>query len=190
MNTNKTTDRRITRTRRLLAEALIKLVNNKRYDDITIREITDKADIGYATFFRHYESKDALMLTVFTRMITKLEAMQESHQSDSFEQEGYHFFQHVADHAPLYHSMLDSLMFTRKLRERMVVIVLAHLDNHADELAQSSIPKEIAGQHMVSSILGLVDWWLAHNQPYTVEEMARFYAQLVIQGTWNVLLET
>lgn len=44
-------DRRIRRTRRALANALIELATNRPYKSITIRDITDKADIGYATFF-------------------------------------------------------------------------------------------------------------------------------------------
>ncbi|NJO83194.1 MAG: helix-turn-helix transcriptional regulator [Blastochloris sp.] len=66
-------DRRITRTRRLLSQALVELVNQQRYENITIRDITDRADIGYATFFRHYESKDALMLDVVTNIVSELE---------------------------------------------------------------------------------------------------------------------
>jgi len=181
-------DRRIARTRRLLSEALVELVNNKPYDDITIREITDHADIGYATFFRHYEGKDALMLDVFTRIITELEAMPDSKSDNLFEQEGFYFFQHVADNAKLYHSILGSKLFARKLRERIVVIVLTHLEHHADELQNTTIPQEIAAQHMVSSILGLIDWWLGNNQPYTIAQMAKFYDRLVIQGTWHVMI--
>ncbi|NCF69861.1 MAG: TetR/AcrR family transcriptional regulator, partial [Chloroflexi bacterium] len=47
-----TTDRRIRRTRRLLEAALLDLVDEQPYPSITIRDITDRADIGYATFFR------------------------------------------------------------------------------------------------------------------------------------------
>src|SRR5689334_4808121 len=55
-------DRRIVRTRNLLAQALVALTLEKNYDAVTIREITDRAEIGYATFFRHYPDKDALLL--------------------------------------------------------------------------------------------------------------------------------
>ena len=54
-------DRRVRRTRRLLAQAMISLVLEKGYEGVTIRAITGRADVGYATFFRHYESKDALL---------------------------------------------------------------------------------------------------------------------------------
>ena len=57
-------DRRIKRTQQLLAKALIALTLKKGYEAVTIRDITEHADIGYATFFRHYSSKDALLRDV------------------------------------------------------------------------------------------------------------------------------
>jgi AcrR family transcriptional regulator len=180
-------DRRVARTRRLLAQALMELVDEKSYDDITIREITDHADIGYATFFRHYDGKDDLMLEVFTQIVTELEALQESHAIGSFEEEGYHLFQHVAEHTALYRSILDSRYFARKLREHMAAIVLGHLEQHSSELIDSPIPVEIAAQHMVSSVLGLTDWWLDNDRPYSVEQMAMFYERLVVQATWYAM---
>lgn len=180
-------DRRIARTRRLLAEALVELVNEQRYENITIRDITDRADIGYATFFRHYESKDILMLEVVTGIVSELESFQASHDEDYFTREGRYFFQHVAANAALYRNILDNAAFARKLRERVAIIVLGHLTNRADEIQTPHIPTEIAAQHMASSVLGLMDWWLFNRQPYTVDQMAEFYARLVIEGTWQVL---
>ncbi|MCI0709698.1 MAG: TetR/AcrR family transcriptional regulator [Chloroflexi bacterium] len=181
-------DRRVARTKRLLAQALVELVNEQPYETITIRDITDRADIGYATYFRHYEGKDDLMLEVFTQIITDLESLHETRIDHSFEREGYLFFQQVADNRALYRSILDSRAFSRKLREHITLIVLDQIvENHADELERSEIPPEIAAHHLVSSLLGLADWWLSNDQSYTVVQMARFYERLVVQTTWHAL---
>lgn len=57
-------DRRIRRTRKLLYEALVELISEKEYDEITIQEITERADIGHRTFYRHYAGKDELLIDV------------------------------------------------------------------------------------------------------------------------------
>jgi AcrR family transcriptional regulator len=181
------TDRRILRTRRLLAEALVDLIGEQDYDAITIRGITDRADVGYATFFRHYKGKDDLMLEIFTSIVDELEAMPHQHGERYFQQEGYRLFQHVADHAALYQGILGSQPFARKLREHATGIVRVHLDRHAADITGPLIPLEVAAQHMVSSLLGLIDWWLAYDQPYTAEHMALIYERLIIQGTWHVM---
>src|SRR5579859_6695071 len=65
-------DRRVKRTQQLLARALIALTLEKGYEDVTIRDITERADIGYATFFRHYHDKDALLMDVLDVVLAEL----------------------------------------------------------------------------------------------------------------------
>ena len=50
-------DRRVRRTRRLLAEALVALIIEKEYETISITDITERADLNRATFYLHYGSK-------------------------------------------------------------------------------------------------------------------------------------
>lgn len=184
-----TEDRRVLRTRRLLKQALIDLSSEKTFEDITIRDITDLADIGYATFFRHYDGKDELMLEIFTGIIEELESLPDKHAERYFEQEGYLLFKHVSDNSDLYRSILDSLTFSRQLREHIKKIVQRHLDKHAHQVASPVIPLEVAAQHMVSSLLGLIDWWLSQDQPYSIDDMALIYERLIIQATWLALDE-
>ena len=62
MDSPPTVDRRVRRTQRLLSDALLALIVEKGIDAITIKDITDRADVAYMTFFRHYKDKDALLL--------------------------------------------------------------------------------------------------------------------------------
>jgi AcrR family transcriptional regulator len=55
------TDPRILRSRRMLMDALSKLLNNKEFDDISIQEIADEATLNRATFYLHYPDKNALL---------------------------------------------------------------------------------------------------------------------------------
>jgi len=56
-----TTDPRILRSRRMLMEALVRLLNQKEFDDISIQEIADEATLNRATFYLHYPDKNALL---------------------------------------------------------------------------------------------------------------------------------
>ncbi|MEM6707029.1 MAG: TetR/AcrR family transcriptional regulator, partial [Acidobacteriota bacterium] len=55
-------DRRVTRTKRLLRQALMELVREKDYARITVQDILDRADVGRSTFYTHYRDKDDLLL--------------------------------------------------------------------------------------------------------------------------------
>ena len=50
----KRVDRRIRRTKRLLRQALAELMNEKEFKDITVKEITERADLNRGTFYFHY----------------------------------------------------------------------------------------------------------------------------------------
>jgi AcrR family transcriptional regulator len=182
-------DRRVLRTRRLLKQALIELTEEQTFAEITIRDITDRADIGYATFFRHYDGKDELMLEIFTSIIAELESLPGGHGENYFEQEGYLLFKHVSENQAMYRSILDSHSFSRKLREHVKRMVQRHLDQHAQHLSSPAIPLEVTAQHMVSSLLGIVDWWLAQGLPYSIDQMALIYERLIIRATWYALEE-
>jgi AcrR family transcriptional regulator len=55
------TDPRIVRSRRMLMEALVRLLTRKEFDDISVQEIADEATLNRATFYLHYPDKNALL---------------------------------------------------------------------------------------------------------------------------------
>jgi AcrR family transcriptional regulator len=55
------TDPRILRSRRMLMEALFRLLMQKEFDNISIQEIADEATLNRATFYLHYPDKNALL---------------------------------------------------------------------------------------------------------------------------------
>lgn len=60
-NTTEATDPRILRSRRMLMDAMARLLNKKEFDDISIQEIADEATLNRATFYLHYPDKNALL---------------------------------------------------------------------------------------------------------------------------------
>lgn len=48
-------DRRVRKTRKQLRECLITLLKEKKVQDITVRELTDMADLNRGTFYLHYK---------------------------------------------------------------------------------------------------------------------------------------
>ena len=61
-------DRRIVKTKAALFDAFLSLLSEKLYEDITVNEICERADIRRATFYKHYNDKLAFF-TAFTHML-------------------------------------------------------------------------------------------------------------------------
>ncbi|MCI0550259.1 MAG: TetR/AcrR family transcriptional regulator [Anaerolineae bacterium] len=55
-------DRRIRRTRQLLRDSFLELLKEKRYEDISVQDISARADVARSTFYVHYMDKEDLLV--------------------------------------------------------------------------------------------------------------------------------
>src|SRR3954468_15906060 len=104
---NTKADRRSERTRQLLSAALIALMLEQRYDEITVQDIIDRANIGRSTFYAHYLDKEDLLISEFTRVLDTLSPHIEQlgpgeHSAPSL----VPFFRHVEQHHRLYTALV------------------------------------------------------------------------------------
>src|SRR5690349_3955430 len=68
----KAPDRRVERTRQLLEAALLSLIKEKEFEAISVQEIIDRANVGRATFYAHYDNKEDLLESGFDGLLTML----------------------------------------------------------------------------------------------------------------------
>lgn len=179
----KLTDRRVKRTNQLLANALISLAQEKDFDSITIREIAQRADISYSTFFRHYTNKEELMLDLLQTIISEMRGV----ITQPPEIVGRLIFERVNENPVLYRVLLNSMRsnsINKHVRER----VIAEIRNNQPQGNSQMIPPEIVANHLMVSILGLLEWWLENNMPYPPEEMGIFYYELIMKPVVNLKL--
>lgn len=171
------TDRRVKRTNKLLSDALIALSQRDGYDAVTIRDITDYADISYSTFFRHFPDKDSLFISVFRGCVEELRSLLEGRATTT--EGGTVLFQHVAHNQPLYRVLLGGLN-SSAIVQAVQAVMVAQVLHDITFTAEGVIPKEIAANHMAASALALVKWWLDNAMPYPPERMGAIYTLLVI----------
>ncbi len=179
-------DRRVRRTRRLLGDALIDLILEKGFDHITIRDLTDKADVAYATFFRHYDSIEDLLMDQLNTVMEDFSAQAEA-TDDYFRSEGTLFFQHILEHERLYHSLLSSRssrFVLKKLREMLSRHISVRANEHYQNIDNPAIPLDLLLHHLANSTIELASWWLENRKPHSPETMAQYYERLVIQASW------
>jgi AcrR family transcriptional regulator len=178
-------DRRVKRTQRLLAEALISLTLDKGYDAVTIRDITEAADIGYATFFRHYPDKDALLAEVLRVVLEQLLVLLQPHAANDPATVGRLLFGYVGEHSAVCRVLLSS-QGSSALLQQVIDTGTANILRGNAPLPGSPVPIEIAAHHIVASSMALIDWWLEHGMPYPPEAMGRIYADLIALPTARV----
>ncbi len=180
-----TNDRRVRRTQQLLAKALIALTLEKGYEAVTIRDITEYADVGYATFFRHYTSKDALLRDVSDVVLAELKALLPISSSMDSTAIGKPLFLYVQEHANIIRVLLSS-RGTSSLVQHIIEMTTQDVLDKNTPLADSVVPVEIAAYHLITSSIALIQWWLDHDMPYTPERMGSIYHTLIMEPTHAV----
>ena len=60
----KTEDRRVKRTKKVLKDCLFELLENKTIDEITVKELTEKADVNRSTFYFYYKDINDMMMQI------------------------------------------------------------------------------------------------------------------------------
>ena len=183
------TDLRVERTRRRLASAMVELTLDRGYDSVTIRDLTQRADIGYATFFRHYSDKESLLRDLLDGVLEGLMALLEPVSGDADAASlGTLVFRHAQENAELYRVLLAS--------QCSVDLIGRVYEVGGDAVARSFVPKEgsavpfdIAANHVVRAFFALIEWWLEHDMPHPPETMGRVYERLIMAPTREVALE-
>jgi AcrR family transcriptional regulator len=182
----KPTDRRILRTRKLLSEALVSLTIEKGYDEVTIQEITDQADIGYRTFFRHYEDKDALLLDVLHTTLSEVRRLMRFPSAAAFTAPGFEgapaengriLFEHVRANCDLYRVLLRSGPVAL---EPVQGFACQEAQERFAAISKSAVPLEIVANHIVTAIFSMIRWWLDNDMPYSPEQMGQYAAELIL----------
>ena len=173
-------DRRVKRTQYRLAEALIALTLEKGYEAVTIRDLTDRAALGYATFFRHYRAKDDLLQDVLDVVLDELTTLLAPVQADADPVAvGVLLFRYVQGHSAVVRVLLGS----PSVLQRLVAVVSAQIVHDHAPRPGSPVPLAVAAHHFVSATIALVAWWLAQQMADPPEQMGEIYAALIAQPT-------
>src|SRR5574337_330145 len=105
--TKKILDRRIRRTRKLLQDALLSLILEKSYDEVTVQDVIDRANVGRSTFYAHFQGKEDLFLSEFEELRMQFEdhlASQPIISSDPWDM-SLMMFRHAQDQRQLYKAL-------------------------------------------------------------------------------------
>lgn len=177
------TDRQVHRTRELLQKALVELINERRYDAVTIQEIVDRANVGRTTFYQHYSSKDELFMSCHQAIISKFhfgplyphpisrEELLSSEAPSEMTSAYRHLKEAWSQLSPIFQGKDGSLILQR-IRESSVKEIEANLRAVFVE-AESTIPFDVLANYLVGAQMAVMQWWLEKRLIYTPENLAQ-----------------
>jgi AcrR family transcriptional regulator len=176
-------DRRVQRTRKLLQDAFIEMTIRKGFAAVTVRDITEHAGVNRATFYHHYQDKFDLLDQYAQEVYQLLETPDEPPTSTLADRESANtdsarlpagmvrLFEHIRTHAVFYRVMLGKNGdpgFGGKIQR------------YIEKRLRQSLPHALLGQpltelylnYVSSGSVGVVLWWLEHEDTYSPATMA------------------
>jgi AcrR family transcriptional regulator len=189
--TEKTHDRRVQRTRRMLHKALMSLVLEKKYESITVQEILDRADVGRSTFYMHYQDKDELLFSGFQYLQSFLESVRGVSTpvpGKSYERIiGFSLamFEHAQEYRRVNRALLGSsaeAVVRRHIHSILAGIVRRELQRELRSGKRGKVPvsPELLCHFLVSTYTAVLTWWLNSKNPSSPRDIDIAYRQLVL----------
>jgi AcrR family transcriptional regulator len=173
-------DPRVTRTRRLLLDALANLIILEGYEAITVREIVRKAEINRSTFYLHFLDKQDILTQLQNDILNELkESLKQpkySYESaiNDFKNLSEPIKSHVAmfEHIQKQSSLYKKLLNDSEFRGRFTKEIITQILHFRDSIWEAT--------YMANGVVGIILYWLENGMKETVIEMSLWLTKSIL----------
>lgn len=179
-------DRRVRRTRDRLGDALVTLVQQKPFDEITVKELLEVAQVGRSTFYAHFRDKDDLFLSDVDEFLDLMAnaLSREKDRSDRIAPVA-ELYAHVAEMHRLHAALVASGRihdFLELAREHFARGIERRLGEHPRGRALKGHHRGALAHALAGALLSMMSWWIERGTPIPPERMDELYHRLVWVG--------
>lgn len=173
-------DRRQRKTRESIFQALIGLLAKKEFSQITVSEIIEKADVGRATFYAHFETKDYLLKELCEELFCHIfDAIQPEHNTHKhiFACEAPDsVFLHLAQHLQKNDNQILELLASPNNE-----LFMQYFKNNLKRLAfliekrNEALPDGFWEHHVATTFVETIKWWIDNGMQETPETITEYF---------------
>ncbi|KAB2331382.1 TetR/AcrR family transcriptional regulator [Bacillus mesophilum] len=162
-------DRRVLKTQEFLKKAVIELMAEKGFDDITIQELADRANVNRGTIYLHYLDKFDLLDRLIDEHINVLRVMCEeaAEMKLDFVESNVGWFEYFESNYSFFSTMLRSSQASY-FRSRFQALLMEEIKNDINtaRTINRDLNEEVILQFVVTSFVGTVEWWITKEMPF------------------------
>jgi len=179
-------DRRALRTRDVLGDALVELMQQRPFHSIKVQDVLDRAGVSRSTFYTHYRDKDDLFLSDVEDFWEMLSSMLDRRGEESQRVAPVReLFAHVADAKTFIEALAASGkihdvmeqgrgQFARAIEKRLTKLNGPRAPRQGDYAAQAHA--------LAGALFSMLDWWMDRGMPVSAAEMDDTFHRLVWSG--------
>ncbi len=178
-------DRRQRKTREAIFLAFTKLLSKKDFNRITVGEIIEAADVGRATFYCHFETKDFLLKEFCKELFCHIfdtehnEGHKHKHifECDGSDSVFLHLFEHLEKNDNNILALLSSQnneLFLKYFKDNLDALIENHLALF-DSSKSKDVPEEFWKNHIVSTFVETIKWWIDNGMNESASEINEYF---------------
>ena len=175
-------DRRQRKTRIAIFQAFTGLLAEHDFSQITVGQIIQRADVGRATFYAHFETKEYLLKALCEELFAHIFDVHHSHDSALFACDApdsvfLHLFQHLQKND---NQILDLLscrnneLFLRYFKTGLVKLVQSQYHLFAAGKAPQ-LPEDFWVNHIAATFVETLGWWLGNKMQLSPEQITEYF---------------
>lgn len=166
-------DRRILKSQEAIKNAFVDLLSEKNFDQITIQDISNKANVSRRTIYLHYMDKFDLLDKLIEGHINKLQELAEANSELDFIKGNIIWFEYFEEHFLFFSTMLNNKRGS-SFRSQFLEFVFKALDVEVtvEEGRNKGLDKDIISRFIAGAYVELVEWWVINKMPYSPKMMA------------------
>ena len=180
----KPVDRRSTRTRTALRDALLGLIAERGWDEIAVQDLCERANIGRSTFYLHYPNKDALLQGGLEGLQAELQrqarARSDNASPSTVALEGFHFalglIEHIHEQRKVFRGMIgrrSGYVVQQRFREMVIRLITDELPASTGRFPRGAVARTLAG-----AFVELLSWWIEQRSRMSPKELAALFNEL------------
>jgi len=168
-------DRRVLKTQEAIKKALLALLNEKKFDDITIQDISDRANVNRSTVYLHYLDKFDLLDKMIEEHINELKETSEWACQEEWVDAVKIFFEYFETNYLFFSTMLTSKAAAPTFRSKFLEYVI---EGYKDELHRTNGKNEGLNEDVIvkfagNAYVGVLESWLKDGMPSPPKVIAK-----------------
>ena len=178
-------DRRQRKTRQAIFNAFIELLSNQHFNQITVADIIEKADVGRATFYSHFETKDYLLKEMCEELFchvldaVSVEPISHKHifECDAHGPVFLHLFAHLKNNDNNILKLLscqNNELFLQYFKHNLRELVSSQLSLFAHRKSEA-LPEDFWINHITATFVETIRWWVDQGMRETPEQIAEYF---------------
>ncbi len=182
-------DRRQRKTREAIFNAFSELLSKKHYNRITVGEIIENADIGRATFYAHFETKDYLLKELceelFCHIFDSSGQGEENHvhifDCDAPPSVFIHLLQHLQKNDLNILKLLsceNNELFLRYFKENLKELINRQLPIFAHKKPEK-LPESFWVNHISNCFVEAIRWWVENGMKESPQTLSEYFMSVI-----------